>query len=258
MAKYTTPGKATVKIRGKQAGRDIVREVAVELPAVEKAHDTLGVLWARQKVDDLERQDYAGVQNGNPRAEIREAITELGLRHGLMTRFTSFVAVEEMVINQGGQMRRVEVPVEMPDGVDYDGVFGDDKSDSKKSKLYAGRGYAGGVGSGVVASSPVARSPVRANEQNRPATVDEAVKEEPAPPPEGDDRVKLDSTLSAMIAAKRTGTVDVQIFLSDTSDETRKALSRLGVEILLEPKSGKMVIAASRSRSSRSWRNSCR
>ena len=243
VAKYTTPGKATVKIRGKQAGRDIVREVAVELPAVEKAHDTLGVLWARQKVDDLERQDYAGVQNGNPRAEIREAITELGLRHGLMTQFTSFVAVEEMVINQGGQTRRVEVPVEMPDGVSYEGVFGDDKRFLKKSKLHAGRGYAGGVGGGVVASSPVARSPARVNEQNRPATVDEAVKEEPAPPPEATYRVKLDSTLSAMVAAKRTGTVEVQIFLSDTSDETRKALSKLGVEILLEPKSGKMVIA---------------
>jgi hypothetical protein len=41
-----------------------------------------------------------------------------------MTPFTSFVAVEEHVITEGGVPRRVEVPVEMPDGMSYEGVFG--------------------------------------------------------------------------------------------------------------------------------------
>lgn len=252
VARYTAPGSATVKVRGKQAGREVVREIPVDLPAVEKSHDTLGVLWARQKIDDLERQDFAGVQNGNPRAEIKDAITELGLRHGLMTRFTSFVAVEEMVINQGGQTRRVEVPVELPDGVDYDGVFGADKQDAKRMVRANGRGgvpggvpggvsagYIGGVPASAPASKSVNRAPAR---EEKPINAD-AVADEPAPPPEPSYRVKLDSSLSAMVASKRTGTVEVQIFLANTSDETRKALQKLGVEILLEPRSGKMVIA---------------
>ena len=70
-----------------------------------------------------------------------------------------------------------------------------------------------------------------------------SVADEPAPPPEPAHRTKLDSSLAAMVGSKRAGTVEVQIFLVDKSDETRKALEKLGVEILLEPKSGKMVIA---------------
>ncbi len=34
-----------------------------------------------------------------------------------MTQFTSFVAVEEMIVTDGGQPRRIDVPVEMPEGV---------------------------------------------------------------------------------------------------------------------------------------------
>ena len=41
-----------------------------------------------------------------------------------MTQFTSFVAVEESVVTEGGKPRRIEVPVEMPHGMSYEGVFG--------------------------------------------------------------------------------------------------------------------------------------
>ena len=35
----------------------------------------------------------------------------------LLTQFTSFVAVEEMVVNDGETLRRIDVPVEVPEGV---------------------------------------------------------------------------------------------------------------------------------------------
>jgi len=44
-----------------------------------------------------------------------------------MTQFTSFVAVEEMTVTDGGAPRRIDVPVEMPEGVSHEGVFGEDK-----------------------------------------------------------------------------------------------------------------------------------
>jgi hypothetical protein len=37
-----------------------------------------------------------------------------------MTQFTSFVAVEEMVVTDGGQPRRIDVPVEVPQGTKGD------------------------------------------------------------------------------------------------------------------------------------------
>ena len=64
------------------------------------------------------------MQNVNPSPEIRESITQLGLEYRLMTQFTSFVAVEETIVTSGGQPRRIDVPVEMPEGVSYEGVFG--------------------------------------------------------------------------------------------------------------------------------------
>src|SRR4030095_10554453 len=70
-------------------------------------------------------QDFNGIQNGNARDDIREAITALGLNFRLMTQFTSFVAVEEMTVTDAGGPRRIEVPVEMPEGVSHRGVFGE-------------------------------------------------------------------------------------------------------------------------------------
>ncbi|HEY7547152.1 MAG TPA: hypothetical protein VID27_19820, partial [Blastocatellia bacterium] len=74
----------------------------------------------------------------------------------LMTQFTSFVAVEEMTITDGGEPRKVEVPVEMPEGVSHEGVFGEESEKQKAQKsvnVARGRsgvvgGVAGGVGSG--------------------------------------------------------------------------------------------------------------
>jgi Ca-activated chloride channel family protein len=120
--RFTKPGSGTIKLRGKSAGREIVREIAVVFPEAETRHDVLATLWARRKIDDLTAQDY---QNQKP--EIREQITSLGLEYRLMTQFTSFVAVEERIVTDGGQPRRIEVPVEMPEGVSREGIFGADK-----------------------------------------------------------------------------------------------------------------------------------
>jgi hypothetical protein len=37
-----------------------------------------------------------------------------------MTQFTSFVAVEERVVSDGGKSERIQVPVELPAGVQYE------------------------------------------------------------------------------------------------------------------------------------------
>ena len=52
------------------------------------------------------------MQQNNAHADVKETITQLGLEYRLMTQFTSFVAIEEMVVTDGGQPRRIDVPVE--------------------------------------------------------------------------------------------------------------------------------------------------
>jgi TonB family protein len=126
--RYTSAARGAIRLRGNLAGQNFVKEIPVELLESQTEHDSLATLWARTRIDDLMSQDYAGIQNGNPQPEVREAITQLGLEYRLMTQFTSFVAVEEMTITEGGQPRRIDVPVEMPEGVSHEGVFGDENS----------------------------------------------------------------------------------------------------------------------------------
>jgi Ca-activated chloride channel family protein len=124
--RYTSAARGAIRLRGNLAGQNFVKEIPVELPESQPEHDSMATLWARTRIDDLMSQDYAGIQNDDPQPDVREAITQLGLEYRLMTQFTSFVAFEEMIVTDGGQPRRVDVPVDMPEGVSHEGVFGAD------------------------------------------------------------------------------------------------------------------------------------
>ncbi|MGB9178959.1 MAG: VIT and VWA domain-containing protein, partial [Pyrinomonadaceae bacterium] len=124
--RYTEGASGTIRLKGKMSGRDFVKEIPVQLPEAQAQHDVLATLWARRRIDNLMGQDFNGMQQGNMKPELQETITQLGLEYRLMTQFTSFVAVEEMTITDGGKPRRVDVPVEIPEGVSRQGVFGVD------------------------------------------------------------------------------------------------------------------------------------
>ena len=127
-------------------GREFTREIRVNLPASQPENAMLATLWARRRVEDLMSQDFGGLQRGAMRDDLKQQITKLGIDYRLMTPFTSFVAVEEKVITEGGTPRRVEVPVEMPEGMSYEGVFGKENrlqiASASMSKVFD-RGFAG-------------------------------------------------------------------------------------------------------------------
>nr|MBA2605959.1 VWA domain-containing protein [Acidobacteriota bacterium] len=133
--RFIKAGNGVIKLKGKSFGRETVREIAVNFPENEPNHDVLATLWARTRIDDLMSQDYAGVQNGNAKPEVKDTITNLGLEYRLLTQFTSFVAVEERIVTDGGQPRKIEVPVEMPEGVSREGIFGAYSRDDARSTI---------------------------------------------------------------------------------------------------------------------------
>ncbi|GAB4407990.1 MAG: hypothetical protein OHK0021_18760 [Bryobacter sp.] len=112
--RYTGAASGIVRLRGKRGGKPYVRDIPVTLPAAESRHAAVPLAWARRQIQAL---------SANSR-ENQAAITRLGLEYGLMTEFTSYVAVEDKVVNEGGKMQSIEVPVEMPNGVSHEGVFG--------------------------------------------------------------------------------------------------------------------------------------
>src|SRR4029078_1746979 len=115
--RFTSPANGTIRLKGKVAGNDFVRDIPVSFPETMASHDVLSSLWARRRIDDLMSQDYAGAQSGRMKPDLKQTITQLGLEYRLMTQFTSFVAVEEMIVTDGNQPRRIDVPVEVPAGV---------------------------------------------------------------------------------------------------------------------------------------------
>ncbi len=85
-------------------------------------HPGITTLWARQRIDEL-MDDWRYVEE-NERAGIRAAIVADAIRYHLVTRFTSLVAVEEVVANPGAESSTVAVPTELPAGWQLDKVFG--------------------------------------------------------------------------------------------------------------------------------------
>ena len=134
--RYTAATDGSIFIHGKRAGEDFTREIPVHLSNSASADATLSTFWARRKIDDLMSQDWAGLQAGTVKPDVQEEITQLALSHRLMSQFTSFVAVEDRIVTTNGKPRRVEVPVEMPDGMSHEGVFGADPN-GNNALLYA-------------------------------------------------------------------------------------------------------------------------
>lgn len=130
--RYTGAAEGMIRLKGRMAGAAFAREVRLNLPERENGHDVLATLWARTRIEDLMAQDYAGAQQGAMKPELKETVTQLGLEYRLLTQFTSFVAVEDRVVTDGGQPRTVQVPVEMPDGVSYEGVTGGGENEARR------------------------------------------------------------------------------------------------------------------------------
>ncbi len=246
---YMTPGKGTIRLQGKVAGHPVVRKIEVVFPGFEPDHDVLATLWARTKVADLMAQDYNGIQQGTTRANIKEAITQLGLDYRLMTQFTSFVAVEELIITEGGQPRRVEVPVELPGGVSYEGIFGRDDHEVKTARSFAMRPIAKmkqSVMNGVVAQEAYSRAPAMADQ----------LEEDRSTIGSHEPKSKLDTFLLALVEKRKEGKsfspdesakvhdgkIMIQVWLTDNKEETLSQLKKLGFKLVAQPKSGHMVI----------------
>lgn len=113
--RYHGAAQGTVVIRGTRAGGPFERALRVDLPEANPDHAVLEKIWARRKVEDYMSQDWAGVQRGE--SAHKAEIIKVGLEHSLATQYTSFVAVETKTVVQEGKPVRVEVPVELPEGV---------------------------------------------------------------------------------------------------------------------------------------------
>jgi Ca-activated chloride channel family protein len=260
--RYTGAGRGTIRLKGKMAGGDFVRDIPVEFPETMASHDVLASLWARARVDDLMGQDFDGAQSGAMRQDLKDTITQLGIEYRLLTQFTSFVAVEEMVVTDGGKPRRIDVPVEVPEGVK---VETDEIAESKNlgftltaaSSVSKSRARASGAGVGRGYPMPPNNAPMV---NSIVVALPETLKAETPIPPDPQsaelrqklhpsvlavvEKLKKKETLSSTDAGGfiRDGKAEVQVWLTDKSTETFVQLKELGFEVVLDAKNSKVII----------------
>ena len=120
VGRYRNPGTATIVLRGRKGHGFAEIPVEVELPAHERSNPALEQLWARRKIAELMR-----LQVRREIPEVREQVLKLALDYHLMSKYTSFVAVERK-LKEGLNLplETILIPSEMPDGASYEGFFG--------------------------------------------------------------------------------------------------------------------------------------
>jgi len=108
-----------VRIRGTAGGRRISMVVEPDAQGADRT-GALEAIWARAKIASLSNSALRGDSDG----ELTDAIRQVALAHGIMSQFTSFLAVDSMSITEGDHGVTVPVPVPVPEGVNYTTTVG--------------------------------------------------------------------------------------------------------------------------------------
>ena len=107
--KWKGEPKGTITITGKKGKEDYIQEIKAEDVTAYEKGDAIRYLWARMRLERL--MDY-GYSKDDP--SVKEEVTQIGLDYGIMTPYTSFVAVVEEIRNPEGESTDVNQPLPMP------------------------------------------------------------------------------------------------------------------------------------------------
>jgi Ca-activated chloride channel family protein len=262
--RYLKPGAGTVTLKGYSAGKPYTQTLPVTFPEINHNNEVLGSIWARAKVDRLQSEDYQGAQSGKINQELKDEIIKTALDHHIITNYTSFVAVEEKTVTKDGVSKTVTVPVEMPEGVDREAIFGDEAS---KNLMQAGammpgapmsRMSFGGAGRAKHATyvhsaypMPMMLSGKMMQGSMQNSSINMQALAAPKSTPE-EKPSKLDAQLQQLLEAKASGIslpklkgsngtfVEVTVELSDSSAAALKKLKDAGFTLKIK-KDGALV-----------------
>ncbi len=111
--KWRGPLTGTFELNGRTGRGDY--STSLDVASVQPAPENVALryLWARNRISEL--SDYGSF--GIASAESIKAITALGIEYNLLTRYTSFIAVREVIRNNSGSAEEVNQPLPLPVGV---------------------------------------------------------------------------------------------------------------------------------------------
>ena len=107
--KWRGPVTGTIELTGKTGLGEFVSRLDVAGSQTDEGNSALRYLWARSRIAELSDYGSSDLAEGN----IKE-ITALGLKYNLLTQYTSFIAVRELVTNPTGVADDVKQPLPLP------------------------------------------------------------------------------------------------------------------------------------------------
>ena len=114
--KFKKDAKGKISLTGRTPDGIFKKTFELSKATTTNESRALSNLWARHKIQQL--GDYTKLRRSDGKeAELIGEITQLGLKHNLLTAFTSFIAIDSEVVNQEGNQTTVKQPLPLPEGV---------------------------------------------------------------------------------------------------------------------------------------------
>ena len=128
--KWKGEADGKITISGKSGGQDYIQEIPISNVAVNRKSDAIRYLWARKRLDRI--TGYGSLRNDKT---IKDEIVQLGLKYNMVTPYTSFIAVSEVVRNTTGESTDVDQALPLPQRVSNLAVGGGYRAYSEPEML---------------------------------------------------------------------------------------------------------------------------
>jgi Ca-activated chloride channel family protein len=110
--KFAGKPQGVITVRG-ITGKGAISQAFTASPGLASSENSaLSYLWARQRIADL--SDFGAMPGVD---DTKQEVIALGLRYNLLTKYTSFIAVDETPRNDLGPGEDVKQPLPLPQGV---------------------------------------------------------------------------------------------------------------------------------------------
>lgn len=110
--KYRGTAKGNITIKGHTGKGRFSKTFNVSDVKPDVKNAAIRYLWARKNIQQLD--DYSNIHHEE---QLKEMVTQLGLKYNLMTAYTSFLAIDEVIANDGKKVTTVNQPLPLPQGV---------------------------------------------------------------------------------------------------------------------------------------------